>query len=838
MNNSHENEMFRHAINGIIRIAAVLILVILMASSAAFADEGNGALEVELRASGDETGVTLMSSDIDGTPYFFLPSGVTEENIYKSFEEGTVYETMQSANIASIHFFSTDPAKGMDYVHENKDNKAPGEVYMYDENFSLIYSGAVDALKGRGNTTWSQTEKRSYQIKLAKKADLLDPVNGSQKAKKWILLANPFDPTLIRNYMIYNFGKELGLENSPEGRPVDLYYDGEYRGSYYLCEKVEIGDGRVEIRDLEKEIENVNPDVDLDDMAEVSGTTYRGLEMKYEDGIVNPRDITGGYIVELDNVYYTTEKSWFEYNPKRYATVKSPEYTSKAVMDYISSSFGRMYDYVTDAKRGANDGSQLGKYIDLDSFARFFLVNEWFNNNDVWISSTFMYKPADEDRFYAGPLWDLDSSMRIRRLDRAYNAWFVNQGDQMLGELLFRTPAFRQKVKEVYQNDMRSVVFDILLGEGRGEYLEPASVMKEEMAASVAMNYMIWDINDCLGSYYPKATVEENYEDIMSWMKNRAEWVDKQIMSDDFVSGKVNVSRIYGNTRFETSLKVADELKAQLGVDKFDTVILAYGKNYADALAGSYLSCVTNAPILLVDQNADHIRGVQAYIKGNLAPEGKIYLLGGEAVVPESAISGLDGYEVKRLWGTDRYETNLAILEEASSYAGDETEILICSGTGFADSLSASAVGKPILLVKNGLQACQTEYLEGKTGLSFEIIGGTGAVNASVESDLGTYGTVERIGGSTRFETSVNVAKKFFLTPESCVLAYGMDFPDGLCGGALAHAMNGPLILTANNRTQAATAYVYRTDIKDVKVLGGPALISDASVKLIFVNVA
>jgi hypothetical protein len=84
----------------------------------------------------------------------------------------------------------------------------------------------------------------------------------------------------------------------------------------------------------------------------------------------------------------------------------------------------------------------------------------------------------------------------------------------------------------------------------------------------------------------------------------------------------------------------------------------------------------------------------------------------------------------------------------------------------------------------------------------------------------------------------VNVAKKFFLTPESCVLAYGMDFPDGLCGGALAHAMNGPLILTANNRTQAATAYVYRTDIKDVKVLGGPALISDASVKLIFVNVA
>lgn len=827
--------MLKKATARILKIAAVFGFAILMTASTAFADEDTDALEMNLRSSGSEESVLLKAAEVDGTPYFFLPSGVGEENMEYTFPEDAAYEVMHSENIASLHFFSTDPERGIDFVHQSKDNKAPGKVYLYDENFNLIYSGNVDAIKGRGNTTWSQSDKKSYQIKLAKKADLLDPGSGDQKAKKWILLGNPFDPTLMRNYMIYNFGKEIGLENSPEGRPVDLYYDGEYRGSYYLCEKPEIGDGRVEIDELEKDVEKANPDVDFDDLNEVKTTGPAGFEMKYEEGIADPQDISGGYLVEIDYAYYKDEKSWFEFNPRRYVVCKSPEYLSKNMMEYISGSFIDMYKYITDAKRGANDGRDLNKYIDLDSFAKVFLVNEWFNNNDAWISSTYMYKPKGENIFYAGPLWDFDSCMRIRHTDRAYNAWFVNQGEQLFGEMLFRTPAFRQKVQEVYKNEMRDVVFNILLGTGSGDYLKPAAAMREELAASEAMNRMIWDINDCLGSYYPKDTVEENYEDIMTWMTNRAEWFDKQIMSDDFVSGRVSISRIYGDTRFETSLKAADELKKQLNVDKFDTVILAYGKNYADALAGSYLSCAADAPILLVDSSKKHIDPVQAYIRNNLSPGGKIYLLGGESVVPESAVAGLNGYEVERLWGSDRYATNIKILEETQKYSGTESEILVASGTGFADSLSASAVGKPILLVKNTLQDGQKEYLESLgEGLTFTIIGGTGAVSDSMKNELNAYGTTDRINGSTRFETSVNVARRYFLTPESCVLAYGMDFPDGLCGGAVAHAMGGPLILAANNRTQFATAYVYRTDISRAIVLGGPALISDQSVDLIF----
>jgi putative cell wall-binding protein len=293
----------------------------------------------------------------------------------------------------------------------------------------------------------------------------------------------------------------------------------------------------------------------------------------------------------------------------------------------------------------------------------------------------------------------------------------------------------------------------------------------------------------------------------------------------------VGLPRIYGNTRYETSLKAADAFKEQLGIDKFDTVILADGRNYADALAGSYLSCVKNAPILLVDSRNDHISAVQEYIKKNLNPGGMIYMLGGTAVVPDASVAGLSGYNTKRLWGTDRYATNVAILEEAG-VSGDE--ILVASGTGFADSLSASATGKPILLVKNEIQASQKDYVGTLKGKKFYLIGGTGAVNGGLESYFKSLGSVTRIGGATRYDTSVNVAKTFFKEPKTAVLAFGANFPDGLCGGSLAYAMGGPLLLAANGKTAQSKQFVSDNGIYNGVILGGPALISDSSVYQVF----
>ena len=293
-----------------------------------------------------------------------------------------------------------------------------------------------------------------------------------------------------------------------------------------------------------------------------------------------------------------------------------------------------------------------------------------------------------------------------------------------------------------------------------------------------------------------------------------------------------SVYRLYGSTRYDTALKVADDLKEKLGLDRFDMVILADGRNYADALAGSYLSCLKSAPILLVDGRQSRIDTVKNYIEDNLSPGGTIYMLGGSAAVPDAAVEGLSGYTVKRLGGTDRYATNLEILKEAEK-TGDE--VMVASGNSFADSLSAAALGRPVILTKQSLNDSQKQYLASFGGsVNFVIIGGKAAVSEDIKDELTEYGTVERVGGSSRYETSANVARRFFKEPKTAVLAYGQTFPDGLCGGALAYTINGPLILAANGKTAEAIGYAKETGIKFGAVLGGSKLITDDDVRDIF----
>lgn len=287
-------------------------------------------------------------------------------------------------------------------------------------------------------------------------------------------------------------------------------------------------------------------------------------------------------------------------------------------------------------------------------------------------------------------------------------------------------------------------------------------------------------------------------------------------------------TRIYGANRYETAFAAANALKDKRNVEKFPNIVIASGKGFADALAGSYLAAKKDAPILLV--NSNFIEKTAAYIKGNLISGGTVYLLGGEAAIPSQMEAALTGYTVKRLAGSNRYETNLKILEETG--VGDD-EILIATGKGFADSLSASAVGKPILLVGKSLNDAQKALLSKCSG-KFVIIGGESAVNKAVEETLKTMGTVTRLGGSNRYETSVLVAKRFFQTPTTAVLAYAKNFPDGLCGGPLAYAMGAPLILTATGSEAQAAAYTAEKGITSGYVLGGAGLISDNSCQMIF----
>ena len=302
-----------------------------------------------------------------------------------------------------------------------------------------------------------------------------------------------------------------------------------------------------------------------------------------------------------------------------------------------------------------------------------------------------------------------------------------------------------------------------------------------------------------------------------------------------------SVFRLAGANRWNTALKVADEMKTNLGDEKFDAIIIASGSGFADALSGSYLSSVKNAPILLSWGQGGKYEYLDtdniAYIQENLAEGGTVYILGGVNAVPELYEEGLEGYNVKRLGGANRFETNILILEEAG--IGEGEEILVCTATNFADSLSASATGKPILLVWNEkgiLYGDQPEFLSElkEQGCTFTIIGGENAVGTALAETISTYGNVERLAGENRFETSVLVARKYFEAPEYAVLAYAWNYPDGLCGGALAYTLNAPLVLTMTNYETQASEYIQTQEIAKGIVLGGETLISNAAIRTVF----
>ncbi len=294
---------------------------------------------------------------------------------------------------------------------------------------------------------------------------------------------------------------------------------------------------------------------------------------------------------------------------------------------------------------------------------------------------------------------------------------------------------------------------------------------------------------------------------------------------------KTDALRIYGSDRYETCLLIADQLKEKVGT--FPAVVVASGEGFPDALAGSYLANKVGAPILLIrDDKADM---VCSYIRENMVSGGTIYILGGTGVVSAAAENKLKAVSdnVTRLWGSTRFETNLEILKAAGVSAGDE--IVVCIGNNFADSLSVSSTGKAILLVnKNALTAEQKEYLTGLKGSRFTILGGPAVIYEAVANELSTFGTVERIYGSTRYETSTLIAERYFGNAKQMVIAVGTNYPDGLSAGPLANAMGAPLVLTSNGNTAAAAAYTEPLALKEGVAIGGPVLLNDATVREIF----
>ena len=288
--------------------------------------------------------------------------------------------------------------------------------------------------------------------------------------------------------------------------------------------------------------------------------------------------------------------------------------------------------------------------------------------------------------------------------------------------------------------------------------------------------------------------------------------------------------RVAGDTRYDTAYKNADALKKQLGLEMFDSAVVACGTNYPDALSAAYLAKVKNSPLLLSD--VGEVQGTVEYIRKNVTKGKTVYLIGGRRVLPEEikTLLGSD-YDVKRIEGADRFLTNLAVLKEANV---NNEEIMVCSGLGYADALSAAATGRPVLLVDDALTAEQKAFLGVINPAKFYIVGGKKAVNDNVQASLSAMKNTERIAGADRFDTAVQVAKKFFdMKLSTVVIANGNGFADGIVAGVTAMANKAPLLLVDSDNLKGVADFVKEAGAKRSIVMGGARSVSDQAVKVL-----
>lgn len=293
--------------------------------------------------------------------------------------------------------------------------------------------------------------------------------------------------------------------------------------------------------------------------------------------------------------------------------------------------------------------------------------------------------------------------------------------------------------------------------------------------------------------------------------------------------------RLSGSTRYETSRACASEIRRLRNFELFNTIILAYGENFPDALGASLLAKYYKAPIIM--SNSSQETSNINYIKSNLADGGRIILLGGAGVIStefEKRLRGLSIVsEVLRFGGSDRFETNSQILNAVTS--GDDS-VLICNADNFPDSLSASATGLPIMIVRNSLTASQISYIKNHKDVKYFLVGGTGVlpelINTQIKQITGKP-VLKRFAGADRFVTSQLVAKYFFPSSANMILTYAYNFPDGLSGGPLCQEMGAPLVLAAPGKESIVKACYNGCKSSKVITLGGSSLLTDSYIKQI-----
>lgn len=519
--------------------------------------------------------------DSDGIYYFLLPTSADLSSItvyhnfdsvqigstviesgkaYSLFKNGGSYtvradgkqydvKVLQSSRIGSM--FLTTESGSMDYIHANKENRESGSLLLIDTDGSVSYDGVLDQIKGRGNTTWNNIEKKPYNIKLAKKTALM----GMAKSKKWCLLANGQEHSMIRNRFTYDMADEVGLPFAPESRFLDLYANGEYLGTYQLTEKVDVGsDNLVKIEDLQGKTEEAvmaatgSDSVDLSSYSQYNAGTFGRANSRRGYNIPNdPDDITGGYLVEY--VYGVAEASGFVTSRNQNVDLRAPEYASKAQVNYIADFIQDMEDAVYSSTGYNSKGKYYTDYIDAQDAAKMYLIQELSMNMDCGISSTFLYKESDtkgDGKLHISPAWDFDIAFGnllntkdgVKMTD--YTKFFASSSKlsntrdtYTIFGALCRHNDFNELAAKIWREEFVPA-FDIAFGKTQGTgRLKSFETYKELTQDASVLNYIRWDLTNNLLVPEAGETHDKQFTYLVNWATGRYHFMDSAFASID-----------------------------------------------------------------------------------------------------------------------------------------------------------------------------------------------------------------------------------------------------------------------------------------------------------------
>ncbi|WP_163195567.1 cell wall-binding repeat-containing protein [Clostridium thermarum] len=283
--------------------------------------------------------------------------------------------------------------------------------------------------------------------------------------------------------------------------------------------------------------------------------------------------------------------------------------------------------------------------------------------------------------------------------------------------------------------------------------------------------------------------------------------------------------RIGGANRYETSVKVS-----QRGWITSDYAVLARGDEFADALCAAPFAKRLNAPILLTSTKFMDSK-VTAELKRLKVK--KVYIIGGTGAVSEDVENALKSMRIdtERISGSDRYATSLAIANKMNN----KSQVFLTTGSDFADAVSiasyAAATASPIILTaKDQITSSVAKFISDNKSKVYAI-GDSGVISDSIVRNISG---AERVGGTDRYKTNLAILNKFAegFDYSNIYLTTGANYPDAICGAAIAGKEMAPIVLVNNSNASDQKTYINSviSKVKNIIVLGGEGATSSSSV--------